>query len=108
MVAVAGGCRRAADARPAAAAAALSLPDAIAGFEAAPSVAGAGFVRRAYTRGRVRLDVTLARATLRPGGFDDWLRMSRDGFPQAALDAPPDDANGFYQCTDGPAPSCDL
>jgi hypothetical protein len=33
--------------------------------------------------------------------------MSR-GFPQAALDAPEADANGFYQCTDEPKRSCDL
>jgi hypothetical protein len=61
-----------------------------------------------YARGPTRIDVTLARAPMRPGGFDDWLKMSREGFPQAVLDAPADDANGFYQCTEGTAPSCDL
>jgi len=43
-----------------------------------------------------------------PGGFEGWLAMSRAGYPQAALAAPPGDVNGFYQCTDGSPPSCDL
>jgi hypothetical protein len=34
--------------------------------------------------------------------------MSRDGYPQAVLAAPPGDANGFYQCTAEPPRSCDL
>jgi hypothetical protein len=102
-----GGCRASAPPPPSAADA-LALPDGISGFTAAAPVVGAGFVRRTYARGRARVDVTLARAALRPGGFEDWLKMSREGFPQAALDAPADDANGFYQCTEGAAPSCDL
>jgi hypothetical protein len=73
-----------------------------------PRVAGEGYVRRTYTRGPTRIDVTLARAPLAAGGFDDWVRMSRESFPQASLDAPADDANGFYQCTERPTPSCDL
>jgi hypothetical protein len=100
------GCRRARDEQ-LPAIAELSLPDALAGFVASPVVAGTGYVRRTYTRGRTRIDVTLARAALPPGGFDSWVTMSRP-FPQAVLDAPAADANGFYQCTEVPTPSCDL
>jgi hypothetical protein len=87
--------------------AALALPDTLAGLVASPAVSGADYVRRTYTRGPARVDVTLARAALGSGGFDGWVRMSQ-AFPQAALDAPSADANGFYQCTEAPAPSCDL
>ena len=37
-----------------------------------------------------------------------WVETSRGAFPQASLDAPPDEANGFYQCADGPDPTCSL
>jgi hypothetical protein len=87
--------------------AALSLPESLAGFAASPNVTGADYVRRTYTRGPTRVDVTLARAPLGPSGFDGWVRMSR-AFPQAALDASNEDANGFYQCTEARVPSCDL
>ena len=51
--------------------------------------------------------MTLARFPLAPGGFEDWVRMSQS-FPQASLDAPATDVNGFYQC-DGQRPArCDL
>jgi len=39
--------------------------------------------------------------------YAGWVRMSAS-FPQAALDLPGTEANGFYQCSDGPPPSCDL
>jgi hypothetical protein len=88
----------------------LALPDALAGFTATPVVSGDNFVRRRYARAAVQVDVTLARAPLGPstGGFAGWLQMSRAGFPQASLDAPSEDANGFYQCTVATPPSCDL
>jgi hypothetical protein len=70
-------------------------------------VTGPGWVRRRYKRGGARIDLTLARTAQPPGGYDAWVAMSR-GYVQAALDAPPADANGFYQCTELPAPSCDL
>jgi hypothetical protein len=85
----------------------LSLPAALEGFSASSEEAGAGYARRTYKHGRTRIDVTLAQAPLPPGGFAGWLSMSR-GFPQATLDAPEAEANGFYQCTDVPKPSCDL
>jgi hypothetical protein len=87
--------------------AALALPDAIDSFVASAPVTGAAFVRRTYARGATRVDVTLARAALGAGGFDGWVAMSR-AFPQAELDAPVTDANGFYQCTEAPRASCDL
>jgi hypothetical protein len=101
-------CRRSPEAPPAVTTPApLALPDALDGFAAAPLVRGAGFVRRTYARGTTLVDVTLARAPLGPGGFDGWVTMSQS-FPQAALDAPATDANGFYQCAEHPSPSCDL
>ena len=88
----------------------LALPDALAGFTAVTAVSGDSFVRRRYARAAVYVDVTLARAPLGTGtgGFAAWLEMSRAGFPQASLDAPGEDANGFYQCTAATPPSCDL
>jgi hypothetical protein len=89
----------------------LALPDALAGFTASTTVGGDNFVRRRYTRAAVHIDVTLARAAplgSGTGGFAAWLEMSRAGFPQASLDAPGEEANGFYQCTAATPPSCDL
>jgi hypothetical protein len=85
-----------------------ALPDAVGALSGSPTVNGADYVRRTYARGPTRIDVTLARAPLPPGGYDEWVRMSREAFPQASLDAPAEDANGFYQCTERPTPSCDL
>lgn len=86
----------------------LSLPDKLAGFTAMSApVTGPGWLRRRYKRAGARIDVTLARTAQPPGGYDAWVAMSR-GYVQAALDAPAADANGFYQCTEHPAPSCDL
>jgi hypothetical protein len=91
----------------------LALPDALAGFAAVGApVTGPGWVRRTYKRDDVEVEITLAQTALAPGGFDSWLAMSR-AFPQATLDAPAADANGFYQCTQRPAPielppSCNL
>jgi hypothetical protein len=36
------------------------------------------------------------------------VKDSVASFPQATLDAPAADANGFYQCSAGPPESCDL
>lgn len=85
----------------------LELPD-VAGFKAGPAVRGAGFVRRAFTRGQTRLEVTLARLAMSPEDYARWTKTSRAAFPQATLALPAGDANGFYQCGDGPRPSCDL
>jgi len=86
----------------------LALPEVLAGFAGGPIAHGPTWVRRHYTRAATHVDATLAMAQQPPGGFDGWLTMSRAGYPQAALAAPPGDVNGFYQCTDGPRSSCDL
>jgi len=86
----------------------LALPDTLAGFAGGPITHGPTWVRRRYVRAATQVDTTLAIAQQPPGGFEGWLAMSRGGYPQAALPAPPGDVNGFYQCTDGPPPSCDL
>jgi hypothetical protein len=85
----------------------LALPD-IAGFEAGAEIAGPEYVRRRYTRRRARIEVTLARMPMSPEAYAEWVRMSTASFPQAALGLPTVDANGFYQCSAGGTPSCDL
>ena len=84
----------------------LALPD-VSGFAAGASSRGAGYVRRTYTRGGARIDVTLARMPMSADDYANWVKMSAS-FPQAALELPATDANGFYQSSDGPPPSCDL
>lgn len=86
----------------------LALPDELAGFVGGPLDHGPRWVRRRYARGPTHVDATLAIAEQPSGGFEGWLAMSRADYPQAALAAPPGDVNGFYQCTDGPPPACDL
>ncbi|HEY6477955.1 MAG TPA: hypothetical protein VI456_15365 [Polyangia bacterium] len=87
--------------------AALALPEVV-GFEAGPQVEGSAYVRRQYRRGRARIEVTLARMAMPPEAYADWVGASTASFPQAALDLPAGAANGFYQCSDGTNPSCDL
>lgn len=84
----------------------LALPD-VAGFSAGPSERGDGFVRRAYSRGAARLQVTLARMPMSADDYQRWQSASA-AFPQAALGVPAADANGFYQCAEGANASCDL
>jgi len=87
-------------------AAGLALPD-VAGFSAGPAEPGDGFVRRAYSRGSVRVQVTLARMPMSADDYQRWQSASA-AFPQADLAVPAADANGFYQCGDGTNSSCDL
>jgi hypothetical protein len=112
------GCRRGSEAPapppsppaalPAATDDSLSLPASLSGFAAVtPPATGPAWVRRSYRRGNTQVEVTLAHTTLPPGGYDAWVTMSQ-GYPQAALDAPAADANGFYQCVEFPMSSCDL
>jgi len=86
---------------------ALVLPE-IAGFETTAPVDGPSFVRRRYSRGRAHIEVTLARMPMAPDGYAEWVRMSTASFPQATLSLPAGEANGFYQCSEGVTPSCDL
>ena len=117
LAAVAVGCRRPGGSPPSVApltpavaepaATALALPD-VDGFVSGVSSPSLGYVRRTYTRGRARVEVTLARLPMSPEDYASWVKMSTASFPQAALDLPAADANGFYQCTGGSPPSCDL
>lgn len=80
------------------------LPD-VAGFAASPVEHGQEFVRRSYTRGAVRLSVTLSRTKTNPDAFSQWVKMSTD-YPGARL---PEGASGFYDCKgQGTAERCDL
>lgn len=106
LLAVAPACRNASG--PAAARDALPLPEQIQGFTAGPLEADAVAVRRTYARGRVRIDVTMARVPMDDAAYTRWVQSSREAFPQASLDAPPADANGFYQCGGEPEPRCSL
>ncbi|HSS39232.1 MAG TPA: hypothetical protein VLT58_10720, partial [Polyangia bacterium] len=112
LTAEAAGCSRARPAAPAAVPpesappAELSLPE-VAGFVAAAPEPGDGFVRRGYLRDRARVQVTLARTPMSADDYQRWQSASA-GFPQADLGLPAADANGFYQCEEGPKPSCDL
>ncbi len=92
---------------PRASSAVLALPE-VAGFEAGPQVTGSAYVRRHYSRGRARIEVTLAGMPMSPEAYADWVRTSTASFPQATLDLPAGDFNGFYQCGEGANPSCDL
>ncbi len=83
------------------------LPD-IAGFVAGPITHQASATRRTYVRGQARISVTLARLPMTDRGYQDWVRTSTESFPQAALDVPAGDGNGFYQCNQAQPPSCDL
>jgi hypothetical protein len=87
---------------------ATSLPARIADFAGGPLVVDASATRRAYTRGRTRIEVTLARSAMDAAAYDRWVEASTAGFPQAMLGLPGDEANGFYQCTTGQRSSCDL
>jgi hypothetical protein len=86
----------------------LPLPDVIEGFAAGPTTPGAGFLRRTYARGATLISVTLARVPMDADGYASWTRTSVASFPQARLDAPAADANGFYQCSSETPPHCDL
>jgi hypothetical protein len=86
---------------------ALVLPE-VTGFEAGAPADGPSYVRRRYERGRARIEVTLARLPMSPEAWNEWVATSTASFPQAALAVPAVDANGFFQCSDGAAPSCDL
>jgi hypothetical protein len=92
---------------PAPAAMVLALPD-VDSFVSGVTTGAAGYVRRTYTRRNARIEVTLARMAMSSQDYASWVRTSTASFPQAALDLPAAEANGFYQCTDGPPPSCDL
>jgi hypothetical protein len=84
------------------------LPDRIATFSAGPLATDAAATHRTYTRGKAHIAVTLARFEMSPEQYDSWVRTSREGFPQAALGLPATEGNGFYQCSAGERPSCDL
>jgi hypothetical protein len=84
---------------------ARTAPPAPPTFVAGPETRGESFSRRTFTRGAVHVTVTdAAGPPLSAAQFDEWVRMSAS-FPTAPLDASPELANGFYQCT---GDRCDL
>src|SRR5689334_6119871 len=85
-----------------------SLPEVIPAWTSGPLTTGEGWIRRTYARGGARVNVTLARFEMSPAQYDEWVRTSVAGYPQAALDVPPGSANGFYQCAEPSADRCAL
>jgi hypothetical protein len=84
------------------------LPARIGGFEGGPLERDVVATRRAYPRGGTRIEVTLAPFEMSAAQYRDWVRTSTEAFPQAVLDVPAGDGNGFYQCTETNPPRCDL
>jgi hypothetical protein len=84
------------------------LPDRIAGFEGEKPGRQGGAVTRVYSRDATRITVTLARFAMSAEQYRGWVETSTAGFPQAALDVPPGEGNGFFQCAGGERPACDL
>jgi hypothetical protein len=86
----------------------LALPNQIDEFDATALVGETGTLRRTYTKGSVRITVTIARLPMPPPAYESWVMTSRDGFPQATSVVPPAIGNGFYQCSSAATPTCDL
>ncbi len=84
-----------------------ALPD-IATFAAAPAVSGDGYRRRAYTRGRAKITVTIGRFEVDDRGYERWVGQSREAYPQADLGMPQELGNGFYECSGSEPPACNL
>ncbi len=77
---------------------ASALPDRAGAFTAGPLLRAAGFVRRAYTGGDRRVEVTLAGCASTPEGYAAWVEQSRP-YPAAPLDVPEGEGSGFYPCS---------
>jgi hypothetical protein len=86
----------------------VSLPERIDTFKGEPVVSAGAALRRTYVRGETRITVTVARLPMSSEQYARWVKDSVEGFPQAALDLPTGAGNGFYQCSSGARPSCDL
>jgi hypothetical protein len=84
------------------------LPPRIGPFEGGPLERDPVATRRTYARGATRIAVTLARFEMSAAQYREWVRTSTEAFPQATLDVPAGDGNGFYQCSGADPPSCDL
>jgi hypothetical protein len=85
------------------------LPERLTGFGAADAIQpGSGYLRRSYSLGDKRVEITVARMGGEPGAYEKWLAGSQ-GYPQATLALPPSEANGFFTCaSDKPDAACDL
>jgi hypothetical protein len=89
--------------------AARALPEAGPPFVAGPLTPGDGYLRRAYAKGDVRIELTIAERKVRPDEYEQWIVQARD-YPQAVLALPASEASGFYTCAGdgGPRVACDL
>jgi hypothetical protein len=85
------------------------LPERAGPFVAgAPVEAGDGYVRRTYSLGDKRVEVTVARMGGGTATFASWAAGSV-GYPPAVLTVPPDQAIGFFTCAVGSQESvCDV
>jgi hypothetical protein len=87
---------------------ALDLPASVPGFTGGPATIADTYTRRTYTRGGASVTVTLARLPMDAAGYARWVTQSEDGYPQATLDVPAGEGNGFYECQDDAATRCNL
>jgi hypothetical protein len=78
------------------------------GFSAGLAEQTSAYTRRLYRRDGEQVSVTLARFPMTGDQYREWVRMSTESYPQAALDVDGSDGNGFYQCRDDKPDHCDL
>jgi hypothetical protein len=77
-------------------------------YAGGPLTAGDGWSRRTFARGEIRIEVTLARQTMKPDEYESWYQQARL-YPPAHLPFPADQASGFFTCADdGGVPPCQL
>jgi hypothetical protein len=76
---------------------AAALPDRAGEFVAGPLTVDPLFVRRSYSRGKARINVTIAVPGATPLRYEDWVQMSASS-PQVRLEIAPNTGAGFYDC----------
>jgi hypothetical protein len=87
---------------------AAALPDRAGDFVAGPLVVDPLFVRRSYSRGNARINVTIAVPDATPLRYEDWVRMSASS-PQVRLEIAPNTGAGFYDCASAdPQATCNV
>ena len=73
------------------------LPDHSGSFTGGALETMPGYVRRLYSRGRVKISATIAEPGKTPISYDDWVKMSAAS-PAVTLNVPANSGAGFYDC----------
>jgi hypothetical protein len=77
-------------------------------YAGGPMTVGDGWSRRTFARGEIRIEVTLARQTMKPEEYESWYQQARL-YPPARLPMSGDVGSGFFTCeADGRMPPCQL